>query len=99
FFLFYFVFAVGAFVRASWSEVRPMAPMALACIYITLLYLPLHVEPRYSVPCMPGLIALCTIGLWKTGTWLARRRRGVRLRRWGRSRYADYLQSRAPKSG
>ena len=69
FFILYFVFALYAFVRAPREEKLLMGPMGLLCIYVTLIYLPLHIEPRYSVLCMPGLISLSGIGLWKAWYW------------------------------
>jgi hypothetical protein len=65
FFLFYFSFALYAFVSAPRERKVLMGPVALVFGYLTLLYLPLHVEPRYGVPCMPGLISLAGIGLWQ----------------------------------
>jgi len=69
FFIFYVSFALWAFVRAPKEEKLLMGPIGLLSIYLTLFYLPLHIEPRYSVPCMPGLISLSGIGLWKAWSW------------------------------
>ena len=42
-------------------------------IYINFIFLPLHIEPRYGVPLMPGIISLASIGIWKVvcGRWQA----------------------------
>ncbi len=69
FFIFYFLFALYAFLSARKEEKVLMAPIGLLFTYLTLFYLPLHIEPRFSVPCMPGLISLSGIGLWRLGSW------------------------------
>ncbi len=52
-----------------------MAPVALLCVYLTAVFLPLHVEPRYSVPLLPALISLSGIGMVELARFLARPRR------------------------
>ncbi|HTY45361.1 MAG TPA: glycosyltransferase family 39 protein [Patescibacteria group bacterium] len=54
-----------------------MAPVALLCAYLTVVFLPLHVEPRYSVPVLPALISLSGIGIVGLARFFAR----LRLRR------------------
>ena len=49
---------------ASGKDARTlMMPVALLVGYLTLVFIPLHVESRYSVPAIPGIIGLAGIGL------------------------------------
>lgn len=67
------IVAAFAFVSAPPATRAPMALVWLLMIYLTVLLIPFHVESRYSVPLMPGLISLAALGL---GTaW-------VRVTRW-----------------
>jgi hypothetical protein len=65
FFIFYFLFGLYAFFTAKKWEKILMLPICLLFIYITIIFLPLHVEPRYGVVLMPGIISLAGIGIWK----------------------------------
>ncbi len=65
FFIFYFIFSLYAFWNATTEEKILMAPVLLLFVYLTLVFLPLHVEPRYGVALMPGLICLTGIGICK----------------------------------
>jgi 4-amino-4-deoxy-L-arabinose transferase-like glycosyltransferase len=69
----YFFLAAHAFLRGSQERRHLMAPVVLFIGYLTLIFVPLHVEARYSVSAMPGLIALAGIGAWE----LARGCRGT----------------------
>ena len=65
FFIFYFLCAAYSF-RASTKEERILTGFIwLLFIYLNLIFLPLHIEPRYSVYVMPGIICLSGIGVWK----------------------------------
>ena len=68
FFVGYFVFGLYAFVSGTRHDKVLMTPIVLVFAYLTVFYFPLHVEPRYGVPCMPALISACGIGLWKLGS-------------------------------
>jgi len=68
FFIFYFIFAVIALLESSKNERLLMIPICLLFIYLNLVFLPLHIEPRYSVPLMPCIISLTAIGIWKAIT-------------------------------
>lgn len=61
--LLYFALAIYAAVRAASSERRMMAPIGLLALYLTVFFLPLHDEARYSVVAIPGLIAAAGVGL------------------------------------
>jgi hypothetical protein len=65
FFIFYFLFAVIAFWKGTNRERELMAPFSLAFVYITFIFLPLHIEPRFGVALIPGIICLASIGIWK----------------------------------
>lgn len=65
FFIFYFIFALLAFFLSSGREKILMVPVGLLFIYLSLILLPLHIEPRYGVALMPGIISLTGIGIWK----------------------------------
>jgi 4-amino-4-deoxy-L-arabinose transferase-like glycosyltransferase len=58
--------ALGALGFAlSGRSLVMLAPDAGIVLYLSLLYLPLHIEPRYSVPAMPALTALAAVGAWR----------------------------------
>ena len=61
--LLYFALAIYAAVRAASSERRMMVPIGLFAVYLTVIFLPLHDEARYSVIAMPGVIAVAGVGL------------------------------------
>ncbi|MCK9615026.1 MAG: glycosyltransferase family 39 protein [Candidatus Omnitrophica bacterium] len=65
FFIFYFVFAVYSFWKSRREEIILAFPIVLLFIYLTLIFLPLHIEPRYGVALMPCIISLAGIGIWK----------------------------------
>jgi 4-amino-4-deoxy-L-arabinose transferase-like glycosyltransferase len=58
----YWLCAATAVVRASRDERRLMTPVLLLAAYLTLLFLPLHIEPRYCVPSIPAIVALAGLG-------------------------------------
>ena len=67
YFIFYFFFALVAFFYKSKKEDKIlMMPIVLLFFYLNCIFLPLHVEPRYGVTIMPGMICLAGIGLWKS---------------------------------
>ena len=47
-----------------------MGLVGLLFLYLNLIFLPLHIEPRFGVALMPGIIALTGIGLGKTWGWM-----------------------------
>jgi len=65
-FVFYFVFALCAFFAEGARGRRLMCPVTLLFAYLTIMFIPLYVEPRYSVPVMPGIICLAGIGVGNT---------------------------------
>jgi 4-amino-4-deoxy-L-arabinose transferase-like glycosyltransferase len=65
FFIFYFLFAAFSFWVSKTYERILFGPIGLMFIYLNLIYLPLHIEPRYSVCIMPGIICLAGLGIWK----------------------------------
>jgi len=65
FFIFYFIFALYAFFKTAKNEKLLMAPICLLFVYLTLLFLPAHIEPRYGVGLMPSIICLTGIGVWQ----------------------------------
>jgi len=71
--LFYFIFAVVAWCACPRARLL-MAPVVLLFAYLTLLFLPLFVEPRFGVPLMPGIIAMAGVGICDAAGWLARLR-------------------------
>lgn len=64
-FAFYFAFACYAFATAGSGGRKLMWPVVLLFIYLTIIFIPLYVEPRYSVPLMPSIICLAGIGAGK----------------------------------
>jgi hypothetical protein len=65
FFIFYFVFAVYAFFSARGLGRVLMGLVATLFVYLTIIFVPLYVEPRFSVPLMPAIISLSGIGIGK----------------------------------
>lgn len=41
-----------------------MVPAYILFLYVNLVYLPFHIEPRYCVPTLPGVISMAGIGAW-----------------------------------
>ena len=74
YFIFYFVFVVFAIVSADHYERAVMIPIVALFFYLNLVFLPLHVEPRYGVGAMPAMISLAGIGIRKTFVMLFGRR-------------------------
>ena len=66
-FIFYFISSVAALIQAGKRLRFILSPVVLLFIYMNLVYLPLHIEPRYGVPIYPGMCLLAAIGLWLTG--------------------------------
>ena len=72
FFIFYFIFATAAFCLVGNAGARlMMTPVVGLLIYFTVIFLPLYVEPRYSVAVMPAIISLSGIGVYAAGKALA----------------------------
>jgi len=72
YFLAYFALAGAALVRARRAERVRMMPAVLMFAYVSTVYLPLHIESRYSVPTMPLIISLAGIGAWYALDFLRR---------------------------
>ena len=70
FFIFYFVFAVIALWGLESSGRLLVAPICLLFLYLNMIFLPLHIEPRYGVAFMPGIISLAGVGCWKVFQFL-----------------------------
>ncbi len=66
FFVFYFVFAVYAFLSGKREDRVLMWPFALLFMYLTFALLPFAVTPRYGTALIPGIVSLAGIGIWKT---------------------------------
>lgn len=64
-FIVYFALAALAVAFAGGAERVYYLPGAILFVYLTLLFLPLHVEPRYSVPAMPVIGALAGVGFFR----------------------------------
>jgi hypothetical protein len=69
FFIFYFIFALFAMWKSTKEEKILMAPVCLLFVYLNFIFLPLHIEPRYGVALMPGVICLTSIGVLKMMSW------------------------------
>jgi 4-amino-4-deoxy-L-arabinose transferase-like glycosyltransferase len=69
-FVSYSVFALLAFWSSTKEERILMGLIGLLFVYLNLIFLPVHIEPRYGVALMPGIIALTGIGLGKTCVWI-----------------------------
>ncbi len=72
FFIFYFIFALCALWKGAKEERALMAPLCLLFIYLTFILLPFHIEPRFGVSLMPGIICMASIGIWKILPWSLR---------------------------
>jgi hypothetical protein len=66
-FLIYFLLSIAALILANPETRMACAPIFLLFIYMNLVYLPFHIEPRYGVPIYPGLCFLSAVGLWLSG--------------------------------
>lgn len=64
-FIMYFLFSVAALILVGPDLRIALSPILLLFIYMNLIYLPLHIEPRYGVPLYPGLCLLAAIGWWQ----------------------------------
>jgi hypothetical protein len=53
------------------------APIVLLFGYLNVVFLPLHVEPRFGVALMPGIAALAGVGLARAALWLGRARKAT----------------------
>ncbi len=73
-FVFYFLFALVGFCLAAKDEKMLMGLIALLFLYLNLIFLPLHVEPRYAVALIPAIIVLTGVGLGKMWTRISNRR-------------------------
>ena len=64
FFKVYFLLALLALFLNK-GEVRSASiPIWAVFIYLTLIFAPSHVEPRYSIPAMASFVSLSGVGLW-----------------------------------
>jgi hypothetical protein len=77
YFLFYFIFAVYAFLAVERDIRLRMWPVVLMFLYENAVYLPLHVEPRQATPVIPAILCLTAIGLFLAGSKLLRQRDGA----------------------
>ena len=59
----YFLFSILALIQMKLDIRIACVPIVLLFIYVNLIYLPLHIEPRYGVKIYPGLCILTAIGL------------------------------------
>lgn len=66
YFIFYLLFALFGFLISPRTERIVMAPVFLTFLYLSAIFFPLHIEPRYGVTFMPEIICLAGIGLWKS---------------------------------
>lgn len=60
--LIYFVFAAAGLVRARAFSRPYLYTLVLPLVYVTLIFLPLHIESRYCIPVLPFLITLAGTG-------------------------------------
>ncbi|MCX5697343.1 MAG: glycosyltransferase family 39 protein [Candidatus Omnitrophica bacterium] len=63
FFIFYFIFAVYAFLMTRGPARTLMGLIVTLFIYLTIFFVPLHVEPRFSIPLLPSINCLAGIGI------------------------------------
>lgn len=68
-FLFYFVFAAIAWCANARARLMS-APVALLFAYLTIMCIPIIMEPRFSVPLMPGIIAMAGAGICDAAGWV-----------------------------
>ncbi|CAB1061318.1 hypothetical protein D1BOALGB6SA_6091 [Olavius sp. associated proteobacterium Delta 1] len=67
-FIGYAIFSLTALFLMK-PEIRiACLPIFLLFLYMNLVYLPFHIEPRYGVTIYPGLIVLTAIGLYLSGS-------------------------------
>jgi hypothetical protein len=71
-FLLYLALALAAFRLSPRERHAGLGLVALLAAYLTVVFFPVHVEPRYGVTLMPAIIAVAGVGLGA----LAARRRG-----------------------
>ena len=64
-FIIYFAFAFFAILRSEKSQRTLMAPVLLLFIYLTVIFLPFHIESRYSINLLPSILCLTGIGIYK----------------------------------
>jgi hypothetical protein len=67
FFIFYFCFAVYGFFTVRGFARSGMMLVMLLFLYLTVMFMPFEIEPRYGVPLMPAIICLTGIGIWNLG--------------------------------
>ena len=66
-FIIYFLFSILALILMKPKIRVACTPIFLLFLYMNLVYLPFHIEPRYGVTIYPGLSVLTAIGLWMSG--------------------------------
>lgn len=66
-FILYFIFSTVAVILMKPAQRFACTPIILLFFYMNLIYLPLHIEPRYGVPIYPGMCLLTAIGFWQLG--------------------------------
>ena len=69
-FIIYFLFSILALILMKPKIRVACTPIFLLFLYMNLVYLPFHIEPRYGVTIYPGLSVLSAIGLWLSGAKL-----------------------------
>lgn len=69
-FIIYFLFSILALSLMKPKIRVACTPIFLLFLYMNLVYLPFHIEPRYGVTIYPGLSILTAIGLWLSGAKL-----------------------------
>lgn len=52
--------------RHQWKQ---YSILWLSVLYITIIHLPMHVEPRYAAPMKPYFLIFTAIGLWRISQW------------------------------
>jgi len=77
YFIFYFAFAICAYFGTERRSQIYFMPTVLIFFYLNVIFFPLHIEPRYSVALMPGIITLAGIGIWKGLSLMIKRIRGI----------------------
>ena len=68
-FALYFLAMLIGLGKLGRGPARLALPIWGTFLYMNLLYLPLHVIPRYGVPGVPSLLALSGIGLYALAQW------------------------------
>lgn len=74
-FIGYFILALFGFFLMEPAERMWWTPIVLLFVYLNLIYLPLHIEPRYGLTAYPGGIGLASVGLWKIAAEVGKRMR------------------------